>query len=110
MFSDGAKARRRAVRMSLGNDRTGLSRDRDERLTGFASAVIRLHNQVLDRRPTASTTSYLGLRRRSDMGREPLSVDLKAISLDVSDIAETDDHVAVWQKKLRIGRRAAGDD
>jgi hypothetical protein len=30
------------------------------------------------------------------MGRDPLSVDLKALSLDVSDVSEADDRVAVW--------------
>ena len=44
------------------------------------------------------------------MGRDPMSVDLKAVPLDASDVAETDDHVAVWQGKLRIGQRAARYD
>ena len=44
------------------------------------------------------------------MGRDPLSVDLKAAPLDARDVAETDDRVAIWQHQLRIGQRAARYD
>ena len=95
----------------LGNDRPGFRRDRDERLPALASAVIRIDNQIFDRRPAAaSAKSNLVPAHLPDMGRDPMSVDLKAVPLDASDVAETDDHVAVWQGKLRIGQRAARYD
>ena len=39
-----------------------------------------------------------------------MSVDLKAVPWTLCDVAETDDRVAIWQRKLRIGQRAARYD
>jgi hypothetical protein len=94
----------------LGNDRPRLRCDRDERLPALTSAVIRIDSQVFDRRPAAASAKSNLVPAYSDMGRDPMSVDLKAASLDTSNVAETDDRVAVWQGKLRIGQRAARYD
>src|SRR5262245_50804257 len=103
MSPDSADARRRAVRIGLfklGNDRPGFRADRDERLPALVSAVIRIDNQVFERRPAASAKSKL-TGHLPDVGRDPTSVDLKAVPPEASDVAETDDHVAVRHGKVR---------
>ena len=95
----------------LGNDHPCLRRDRHKRVPLPASAVMLIDNQILIRRPAAaSAKSNLVPGHLPDMGRDPMSVDLKALPLDASDVAETDDCVAIRQGQRRIGHRAARYD